>query len=439
MIFEDSIVDIDVKDVRFPTSKNFDGSDSMHTDPDYSVAYVTLTTDKSNKGYGITFTLGRGTNVVVEAIHLLIPYVRGKSLHDIFTNYRAFYRSLTQNSQMRWLGPEKGITHLAVAAVTNAVWDLGARITKKPLWQFVVDIPVDDLVAMVDWSYTSDAISEAEIVEMLRASLPSKEERIAELKDKGYPAYITSVGWLGYSDEKVKKLTEEKLKEGWTAFKMKVGVSIEDDMRRAEHIRSLIGVKNKLMMDANQIWDVSEAIANMKKLSIYKPLWIEEPTSPDDVDGHYQIYQGLRENGVGVATGEMCQNRVMFKQFLKNNAMQFCQIDSCRVGGVTEVLAIMVLARKYGVPVCPHAGGVGLCELVRHYSFIDYILISGRKDDRMCEFADHLHEFFEDPALIKNAAYILPDKPGFSSEMTEDAISRYEYPCGSYWTEALKE
>ena len=436
MIFEESIVDFDVKDIRFPTSKELDGSDSMHTDPDYSVAYVTLTTDKNTTGHGITFTLGKGTNVVVEAIKLLKPMILGKSLHDIFTNYRAFYRSLTQNSQLRWLGPEKGVTHLSVAAVTNAVWDLGSRIQNKPLWKFVVDIPVEDLVAMIDWSYTSDVISETEILDLLNASSPTKRERIKELKEHGYPSYITSVGWLGYSDEKVKQLTEEKLKEGWTAFKMKVGVSIENDMLRASYIRSLIGDKNKLMMDANQIWDVKEAISNMKQLSIFRPLWIEEPTSPDDVDGHYQIYQGLRENGIGVATGEMCQNRVMFKQFLNNNAMQFCQIDSCRVGGVTEVIAIMVLAKKFGVPVCPHAGGVGLCELVRHYSFIDYILISGRKDDRMCEYADHLHEFFIDPALIENAAYVLPEKPGFSSKMTEDAILTFEYPTGKYWREA---
>ncbi|XP_063695203.1 mitochondrial enolase superfamily member 1-like [Bolinopsis microptera] len=433
MFSRDKIVEFEVQDVRYPTSKTLDGSDSVHTDPDYSVAYVTLTTDKGVSGYGITFTLGAGTDVVVKAIELLKRKVLDKSLHDIFTNYRAFYRSLTQDSQMRWLGPEKGIVHLATAAVTNAVWDLGARLANKPLWRFVVEIPVGDLVAMIDWSYLSDVISEDEIMEMLSEGEHDKEKRIKHLEERGYPAYITSVGWLGYSDEKVKRLTNEKLSEGWTAFKMKVGISQEDDMRRAKLIRSLIGPDNKLMMDANQIWDVKEAITRMKQLKKYDPYWIEEPTSPDDVDGHAQISMALREHGIGVATGEMCQNRVMFKQFLKLHAMQFCQIDSCRTGGVSEVIAIMVLARKFGVPVVPHAGGVGLCELVRHYSMIDYVLVSGKIDDRMCEYAEHLHEHFTDQAEIKNARYVLPYRPGFSCEMTEYAVDTFRFPDGTYW------
>lgn len=422
---------IEVKDIRFPTSRSLDGSDAMNAAPDYSAAYVILHTNQPDlKGYGLTFTIGRGNEICVKAMESMESLIVGLSLDEIKHDMAGFFRHMTGDSQLRWLGPEKGVIQMVTGALVNAVWDLYARVEGKPLWQLIADMSPEELVSCVDFSYLQDAITPEEALEILKKKADSKAERIVDLEGNGYPAYTTSMGWLGYSEEKIRRLCKEAFADGWTNFKMKVGKDIDDDLRRAAVIREEIG-DHKLMMDANQFWEVDEAVANMKQLAQYKPYWIEEPTSPDDVMGHKQIKDQIAP--IKVATGEHCQNRILFKQFLTSGAMDICQIDSCRVGGVNENLAIMLIAAKYDVPVCPHAGGVGLCEYVQHLSMIDYICISGTKDNRMIEFVDHLHDHFETPVSIENGHYGVPSAPGFSIEMKAQSLKDYEFPNGKVW------
>ena len=433
------ITDVSIHDIRFPTSLEAHGSDAMHKDPDYSAAYVIISVSGlSAQGHGHTFTVGRGNEIVCAAIQAILPLVLNKSLLEVYTQFGQFWRSLTQETQLRWIGPEKGVSHLAVAAIINGLWDLWGKIEGKSVWRLLCDLTPEEIMSLVDWQYLSDAMTEQEALDVLSSLYPTRGERIEELKKNGYPAYITSVGWLGYSEERIKKLCHEALAKGFKRFKMKVGQDTDDDLRRGKIIREIVGYDCPLMTDANQRWDVAQTVEAMKKLADIKPLFIEEPTSPDDIMGHAQIARELKPLGIGVATGEMCHNRVMFKQFLKAGGMDFCQIDSCRVGGVNELITIILLARKFNVPVCPHAGGVGLCEYVQHLSAFDYICVSGDKTGRMIEFADHLHEHFVTPVVVKDGSYWIPDTPGYSGEMKKDALTKYSYPDGPVWQEMRK-
>ncbi|XP_026868955.2 mitochondrial enolase superfamily member 1 isoform X2 [Electrophorus electricus] len=443
-MFKSKIVKLVVNDVRFPTSLEQHGSDAMHSDPDYSVAYVVVETDADLKGYGLTFTVGRGTEIVVCAVEALSSLVIGKTLEEIVTDFSAFYRLLTSDGQMRWIGPEKGVIHLATAAILNAIWDMWARAESKPLWKLLVDMDPRKLIRCIDFRYITDALTEQEALDILEKAKAGKEEREEQMLKEGYPAYTTSCAWLGYSDEQLSQLCSAALAEGWTRFKVKVGADLQDDIRRCSLIRKMIGPENTLvlilvMIDANQRWNVGEAVSWITTLAEFRPLWIEEPTSPDDILGHAAISKALVPLGIGVATGEQCHNRVMFKQFLQASALQFVQIDSCRVGSVNENLAILLMAAKFKVPVCPHAGGVGLCELVQHLILFDYISLSASLNNRMCEYVDHLHEHFRSPTVIKNAHYMPPTDPGFSCEMLDESVQKYGFPHGDVWRSILKQ
>jgi L-fuconate dehydratase len=424
------IIDLTIHDVRFPTSRTLAGSDAMHTSPDYSAAYVILHTDDGLAGHGLAFTNGRGTEVVVAGIRALAPLVVGRSLEGITGDMRAFWRSLVSDDQLRWLGPEKGVMHLATAAVVNAVWDLWAKTAKLPLWELLARLSPEELVATIDFRYIEDALTAEEAVDILRAAEPGREARARELMQAGYPAYTTSAGWIGYHDEKVEALVRAALADGFRHVKMKVGQDTAADVRRAQVIRDALG-DGTLMMDANQVWGVDDAIAAMRELARFDPWWIEEPTSPDDVLGHARVREAVAP--IAVATGEHVQNRVLFKQLLQARAIDICQIDACRVGGVNEVVAIILMAAKFGVPVCPHAGGVGLCEYVQHLAVFDYVAVSGSLDGRVVEWVDHLHEHFVHPASVANGRYLVPMAPGYSVEMKQASLEEYAYPSGAVW------
>jgi L-fuconate dehydratase len=413
------ITRLSIEDIRFPTSQQLDGSDAMNLDPDYSSAYVILHTDAGDglEGHGSTFTIGRGNEVVCAAIRAHEHLVVGRTLEEFAANPGAFWRSLNGDSQLRWLGPDKGAIHLGLAAVVNALWDLYAKAAGKPLWRLIADFTPEQFVQCVDFRYLTDALTPAEALELLRRAEPGKAERLARLETEGYPAYTTSAGWLGYSDEKIRRLCREAIAEGWNHIKVKVGRDLQDDLRRLAIIREEIGWDRKLMVDANQVWDVPQAIGWMRELARFQPWWIEEPTSPDDILGHAAIARALEPLGIGVATGEHGMNRVLFKQLLQARAVSFCQIDSCRVAGVNENLAILLLAAKFGVPVCPHGGGVGLCEAVQHLSMVDFVAVSGSWDGRVCEFVDHLHEHFVEPCRMRAGRYLPPVRPGHGTEM----------------------
>jgi L-fuconate dehydratase len=424
------ITEVRVRDVRFPTSRQLDGSDALNVG-DYSATYVTIVTDSGQTGDGLTFTNGRGNEIVVAAVHALKHHVIGRRLAEILGDLRGFYRDLAVDNQLRWLGPEKGILHMATGALINAVWDLWAKREGKPMWKLLVDLTPEQIVAAIDFTYITDALTPDEALEILRRRQHGRAEREAEMLCDGYPAYTTSTGWLGYPDEKVRRLCREALAQGWTAFKMKVGRNLEDNIRRATLMREEIGPHNRLMLDANQCWDVGESIEQMRELAQFQPYWLEEPTSPDDVLGHAAIARAIAP--IGIATGEVCQNRVLFKQFLQARAISFLQVDSCRMGGMNEVLPVLLMAAKFGVPVCPHAGGVGLCEYVQHISIFDYIAVSGSLENRMCEYVDHLHEHFVDPCIVRNARYLAPSRPGYSITIKPDSLEAYEFPDGEVW------
>jgi L-fuconate dehydratase len=432
-----TITDVVARDIRFPTSQDLSGSDAMNPDPDYSAAYAILKTDSPEglEGHGLTFTIGRGNEICVAAIEAMAPLVVGETLESLTEDSGAFWRRVTGDSQLRWLGPEKGVIHLATAAVINAVWDLYAKVEGKPLWKLLVDMSSEELVRSIDFRYISDAITPEEALEILRQNEPTKGTREAEMMRDGFPAYTTSTAWLGYEDEKLKRLAREAVEAGWNDVKMKVGVSPEDDARRAGIIREEVGPERKLMMDANQVWDVEEAIERMERLKEFDPWWIEEPTSPDDVLGHARISEAVYP--IGVATGEHCQNRILFKQFLQANAISFCQVDACRLGGVNEVLSVLLMAKKFGVPVCPHAGGVGLSEYVQHLSIFDYVYVGASLENRILEYVDHLHEHFLDPVVVKNGRYQAPQMPGYSIEMRPESLEKYEFPTGTAWSSSV--
>jgi L-fuconate dehydratase len=428
-----TITKLSVRDIRFPTSRSLDGSDAMNAAPDYSATYVTLDSDSPQKlaGHGLTFTIGRGNEICVTAVQALTPLIVGRKLEDIAADMGAFWRAFTSDSQLRWIGPDKGAIHLATAAVVNAVWDLWAKSVGKPVWKLLVDMSPEELVRCLDFRYVTDAITPYEALAMLHRHAKTKGEREKEMLAHGYPAYTTSAGWLGYDDDKIRRLAREGVAQGWTHFKQKVGANLEEDVRRARILREEIGENLKLMMDANQVWDVDEAVANMRRLAEFDPWWIEEPTSPDDILGHAAIRRRL--GSIGVATGEHCHNRVMFKQLLQAEAIDFCQVDSCRLGGLNEVIVVLLMAAKFGVPVCPHAGGVGLCEYVQHISLFDYICVTGSLENRVLEYVDHLHEHFVDPVVIRNGRYMPPQRPGYSIEMHAASLDRYDFSGGAAW------
>jgi len=431
-----SITSVTAHDIRFPTSKTLAGSDAMNPEPDYSAAYVVLDSDHPQglQGHGFTFTIGRGNELCVAAIESLAYLVRGHTVEELAANPAAFWYHVTGDSQLRWVGPEKGVIHLATAAIVNALWDLWAKTVGKPLWRLLYDMTPEELIACVPFRYLTDALTPDEALALVRAQEPTKAERLKELSERGYPAYTTSAGWLGYSDDQIRALCRDGLAEGWSHFKVKVGRDLQDDIRRVRIIREEIGPERRLMVDANQVWDVDQAIAWMRELAQFEPWWIEEPTSPDDVLGHAAIARALAP--IRVATGEHCQNRVMFKQLLQANAIGFCQVDAARLGGVNEVLAVLLLAAKFGVPVCPHAGGVGLCEYVQHLSMVDYLCISGSMEDRLIEYVDHLHEHFVAPVRMHQGRYMPPTAPGYSAEMRRASIAEYAFPRGAAWRPA---
>jgi L-fuconate dehydratase len=417
--------------VRFPTSRESIGSDAVNKDPDYSAAYCILETDTELEGHGLTFTLGRGNELCVEAIEYLAKKAVGLSVCEITDDLCAFSRLLTDDTQFRWLGPEKGVIHLAAGALINAVWDLYAKAEGKPVWRLLAEMEPEKICSAVDFRYIDDAITRDEAMEILTRSRATMPERLKKLEAEGYAAYTTSAGWFGFSDEKVRRLCREGLAEGWTHFKLKVGGEAADDLRRAMLIREEIGWENKLMVDANQKWGVEEAIARTRMLAEAKPYWMEEPTNPDDILGHARIRREAKP--VRIATGEHCHNRVMFKQLMQAGAIDVCQIDSCRVAGVNENLAVLLMAAKFGVVVCPHAGGVGLCEYVQHLSFFDYLRVSCSMEDRVVEYVDHLHEHFLDPVRIVRGRYQLPTRPGYSIEMKPESLAEYEFQHGAAW------
>jgi L-fuconate dehydratase len=427
-----------VLDLRFPTSATMDGSDAMNPDGDYSTAYVILETDTPGLcGYGLTFTIGRGNDVCVLIAERFAAKLVGRDVAGLANGGMArFYRELVNDSQWRWLGPEKGAVQLSIAAVLNAIWDLMARHAGMPVWELLSTMPPQALVDACDFRYLGDAITPDEAVAMLKALAPTRADRIAELRRTGYPAYTTSPGWLGYPDQKMRRLVREAVAGGFRAVKLKVGARLEDDIRRLGIAREELGPDRGLMIDCNQVWEVDQAISWVRELAQFRPRWIEEPTSPDDIAGHRKVRDGLAGTGVGIATGEHVQNRIMFKQLLQGSAIDYCQIDSCRVASINEIVPILLMAAKFGVPVCPHAGGVGLCEYVQHLSIFDYVCVSASLENRMIEYVDHLHEHFLAPVVISGGAYQVPTQPGYSIEIFPATMSQYRYPDGEYWAES---
>ena len=430
------ITSIESIDIRFPTSEQLDGSDAMNPDPDYSAAYCVLHTSEGPEGHGMTFTIGRGNDLCVAAISQLGQQLIGLELTDLRSQMGPLWKKITGDSQFRWLGPEKGVIHLAAAALMNALWDLLAKQEELPLWRLLSTMSGEELYDLVDWNYLSDVVSKEEIITHLNATARTADTRITVLEKSGYPAYTTSAGWLGYSDEKMRELLQEAVDAGWTTFKMKVGSDLDDDKRRARLIREFIGQDGQLMMDANQVWGVNEAIRWMRELSEFSPGWIEEPTSPDDILGHAKIARALAP--IPVATGEHCHNAVMFKQFMEAGGLSICQLDSCRLASINEIIGVLILAWKFDIPVCPHAGGVGLCEYVQHISMFDYTRVSCSTDGRVIEYVDHLHEHFKDPVRLVNGRYAAPEVPGYSIEMHPETLSQYVYPDGPVWSSRLR-
>ena len=413
-------------DIRFPTSRDLDGSDAMNPDPDYSAAYVILRTDQPGlEGHGLTFTIGRGNEICVRAIEALAPRLVGLELDWIAENPARFWRHVTSDSQLRWIGPDKGAIHLATAALVNAAWDLWAKAAGKPLWRLISEMTPEQLVACIDFRYITDCIAPDEALDLLRARRHGRDNRLADLLAHGYPCYTTSAGWLGYGDDKLRTLCQQAVDGGFDVLKLKVGRDRADDIRRLRIAREVIGPERRLFIDANQVWEVGQAIDWVRDLAFAEPWLIEEPTSPDDVEGHRAIRAAVAP--VRVATGEMCQNRIVFKQFFMRGAIDIAQLDACRLGGVNEVLAVMLMAAKHDIPVCPHAGGVGLCEHVQHLSMIDYLCFSATTQDRVAEYVDHLHEHFEDPCLIARGAYLPPERPGYSTTMKPATLESHRF------------
>jgi L-fuconate dehydratase len=422
---------VEAIDVRFPTSRELDGSDAMNPEPDYSATYVTLRTSGGQEGFGLAFTVGRGNDVQQAAVHALAQLVVGLPIDDVLGDLQGFSARLTGDSQLRWLGPHKGVIHMAAGAIVNATWDLYARRERKPLWRLLAEMSPAQLVSLIDFRYLRDALTPEEALEILQNAQPGRAQRQQDLLARGYPAYTTTPGWLGYTDEKLVRLALEAVDDGFDLIKLKVGADNIADVRRMALAREALGAGVRIAVDANQAWGVDQAIAWLVSLAPYDPYWIEEPTSPDDVLGHAAIRRAVRP--IKVATGEHCHNQVMFKQLLQAEAIDVLQLDATRVAGVNENIAILLLAAKYGVPVCPHAGGVGLCEMVQHLAMFDYVAVSGSTEGRVIEYVDHLHQHFVDSVVIRDGRYAAPLAPGMSARMHPDSIAAYRYPDGPQW------
>jgi L-fuconate dehydratase len=427
----DVIAAVDAVDVRFPTSRELDGSDAMNPEPDYSAAYVTIRTSSGQEGFGLAFTVGRGNDVQVAAIRALAPLVVGLPVADVLGDLRGFSERLTGDSQLRWLGPHKGAIHMAAGAIVNAAWDLYARREGKPLWRLLAEMPPAQLVSLVDFKYLRDALTPDEALDILQRARPGREQRQKDLLARGYPAYTTTPGWLGYTDEKLVRLAREAVADGFGLIKLKVGADNNVDIRRVALAREAVGAGTRIAIDANQAWGVEQAITWLRSLAPYDPYWIEEPTSPDDILGHAAIREAVTP--IKVATGEHCHNQVMFKQLLQAKAIDVLQLDATRVAGVNENIAILLLAAKFGVPVCPHAGGVGLCEMVQHLAMFDYVAVSGSTEGRVIEYVDHLHQHFVDPVVIREGHYVAPEAPGIGAGMHPESVASYRFPDGPQW------
>ncbi|HEY2316580.1 MAG TPA: enolase C-terminal domain-like protein [Streptosporangiaceae bacterium] len=426
------VVALDCFDVRFPTSLEQHGSDAMNPDPDYSAAYAVLRTDSDGPdGHALCFTIGRGNDVVVAAIEALRPHVIGQDVEDLVSDLGGFSAGLIHDSQLRWLGPEKGVMHMAIGAVVNAAWDLAAKLAGKPVWRLLAEMSPEQIVALIDFRYIEDALTPDEALDLLRAAWPGRDGRIAELERQGYPAYTTTPGWIGYSDAKLTQLSRQAVADGFTQIKLKVGGNVDADARRLALAREAVGPNVRIAVDANQRWSVAQAISAIEALAPYDPYWVEEPTSPDEILGLAAIRQAVLP--VKIATGEHVANRVVFKQLLQAGALDFVQIDACRVAGVNENLAILLLAAKFGIPVCPHAGGVGLCEMVQHLAMFDFVAVSGTMTDRILEYVDHLHEHFTDPVRVADGRYLTPTAPGFSATLRPESLRDYQFPDGTRW------
>ncbi len=433
------ITGMHVRDVRFPTSRSLDGSDAMNPDPDYSAAYVELATDDIDRlvGTGFVFTIGRGNEVQEAAIAALAEHVVGQDTESLLDDMGATWRTLVHDSQLRWLGPEKGVMHMAIGAVVNALWDLKAKRAGQPLWALLASMSPEELVDLVDFRYLTDAITPTEALDLLRTAEPLRAERKRRLEAEGYPAYTTTPGWLGYDDDKLARLCREAVEDGFTQIKLKVGADVEDDVRRMRIARETVGPDIRIAIDANQRWDVDDAVAWIDRLREFDVAWVEEPTSPDDVLAHAAIAR--RIDPIPVATGEHMANRVIAKQLIQADAARVLQIDATRVAGVNENLAILLLAAKSGVRVCPHAGGVGLCEAVQHLSMFDAVALSGDLDTRCIEFVDHLHEHFVTPVDVHHGRYWPPTTAGAGTEMHAGSLDTYTYPDGPAWTATAPE
>ena len=427
-----TILGFDTYDVRFPTSRHLDGSDAMNPNPDYSAAYLVLRTDAADglSGHAHVFTIGRGNDIQLAALRALELFMAGRDLDETLADLGGLSRQLVGDSPLRWLGPERGVVHMAIGAVLNACWDLAARRAGKPLWRLLADLSPAEIVSMVDFRYLADAITPDEALAMLERGAAGKAERAEILERDGYPAYSTTPGWLGYSDELMAELCAQAVSDGFGIVKLKVGARLEDDIRRCRIAREAVGENIGIALDANQVWDVPTAISWLRQLAPVRPEWIEEPTSPDDILGTAAIRAAIP---VPVATGEHISNRVVFKQLLQASAIDIMQIDACRVAGVNENIANLLLAAKFGVPVCPHAGGVGLCEIVQHLAMFDYVAVSGTMDGRVIEWIDHLHEQFVTPAVVTRGRYLTPTAPGASTELLPQSIAEFSFPSGPAW------
>lgn len=426
-----TIVGLSARDIRFPTSDHLVGSDATNPDPDYSAVYITLETANGDVGYALIFTIGRGTDIGCRAVESMRHLVIGRDLDGITGDLGSFCASLMGESQLRWLGPEKGVMHMATGGIVNAVWDLWARRERKPVWRLAADLSPEQFVNCLNLRYVSDVLRRDEALAIVQANEATKHDRVRQMAAQGYPAYTTSPGWLGYDDDKLAALCAEAIADGYRAIKLKVGRNVDDDERRCRIARDVIGPDVQLLIDANQCWEVAEAIEWLQRLAPFSPLFIEEPTSPDDILGHRKIRDGI--HGMKVATGEHCHNRVMFKQFIEGNAIDIVQVDACRLAGMNEMLTVAMIAAKYGKPVWPHAGGVGLSEYVQHLSMIDFVRISATTEGRMAEFVDHLHEHFEDPCRVANGYYLAPTQPGYSIKMKDTSLATYAFPDGPEW------